>query len=204
MTQTAHHDPSSEASAWRHAPSTRQLSTPPRVVASAAMKRAGAGLGLATLFGLAIGMRAGGADLLHHAVGVPVGLSAVVLLGAPSVFVFLSICRAELDAPKLAELVSRAVESAGLSLAGLAPAALLFVLTSDADSAAAYAAGTGLSIAGGVALVRLVGGLIQQASKGSAGSIAGALFVSAGFSVFACLLAARAWSRLLPIFGGAS
>ncbi len=203
MTPTAHHDPSSEASAWRAAPRSSQ-STEPRVTAKAALTRAGAGLGLAALFGVAVGMRTGGADLLRHALGVPVGLSAVVLLGAPSMFVFLSICRAELDASKLAELVSRAVASAGLSLAGLAPAALLFVLTSEADSAAASAVGVGLLIAGGVALVRLVGGLLQQASKGGAGSIVGAMLVSAGFSVFACLLAVRVWSRLLPIFGGAS
>ena len=60
--------------------------------------RAAAGLGLSAFYGLALGARQGGKALAIHTLGVPLGLLLVVLAGAPSLFVFLSLCRAPIDA----------------------------------------------------------------------------------------------------------
>src|SRR5262249_46604666 len=56
-------------------------------------RRGALGLGLSAFYGLALGARQGGKQLLVHALGVPLGLLLVVLVGAPSMFVFLSMCR---------------------------------------------------------------------------------------------------------------
>ncbi|MCA9645884.1 MAG: hypothetical protein KC492_34575, partial [Myxococcales bacterium] len=94
------------------------------------------GLGLSSLYGVALGARVGAQSLFQHAVGVPLGLILVALVGAPSVFVFLSMCRAPIDGHAIAGSVARSVASAGVLLAGLAPAAALFVVSSESSGAA--------------------------------------------------------------------
>jgi hypothetical protein len=181
--------------------------------------RACSGLGLAALYGLAIGARQGGASLIHHAVGVPFGLLLVMLLGTPSMFVFLSLCKAPMAARSLASTAARGTASAGLLLAGLAPAALLFVVSSETPHAARGAVAFGLFLAGGVSLSRTTLSIIREtaggreaggreAAAGTIGSLGGAI-VAVGFAGFAVVLAMRVWSAVLPILhatgaGGAS
>jgi hypothetical protein len=173
--------------------------------------RAVAGLGLAALYGLALGARQGGKALAIHAVGVPLGLLVVVLAAAPSLFVFLSICRAQIDARALAGTGARGIGSAGLLLAGLAPAAALFVVSSETPKAAAGAVLAGLVLGGGVALGRATWEVFQTAVKTPAGAVRGHAMsmlggtgVAVGFAVFSVVLAIRIWSTVLPILGGAS
>jgi hypothetical protein len=167
-------------------------------------RRAAAGLGLSALYGLALGARQGGKALLLHSVGVPLGLLIVVLAGAPSLFVFLSICRAPIDARALASTAARGIGSAGLLLAGLAPAAALFVVSSETPRAAAGAVTFGLLLGGGVALGRATWEVFRSAATGRATSLLGGTGVAVGFVMFSALLAMRVWNAVLPILGGAS
>jgi hypothetical protein len=167
-------------------------------------RRAAAGLGLSALYGLALGARQGGKALALHAAGVPLGLLVVVLAGAPSMFVFLSICRADIDARAIASTTARGLGSAGLLLAGLAPAAALFVVSSETPRAAAGAVSLGLIIGGGVALGRATWEIFRSGLKARAGSILGGMGVAVGFAMFAVVLAIRVWNAVLPILGGTS
>lgn len=166
------------------------------------VRRASIGLGLSALYGAALGARDGGRALVEHALGVPGGLVAVVLLGLPSMFVFLSLCRAPLDARALASLGARGLASAGLLLAGLAPAAALFVVSSQTAEAAAGVVSIGLILGGGVALARAAWEVARRAFAGDAKASLGGLAIASGFALFAVALAARVWAALLPILGG--
>ncbi|HMJ13962.1 MAG TPA: hypothetical protein VK524_21240 [Polyangiaceae bacterium] len=174
-----------------HGQSTREL-----------VRRAGVGLALSALYGVALGARQGGRALLEHALGVPAGLIAVVLVGLPSMFVFLSLCRAPLDARALASLGARGLASAGLLLAGLAPAAALFVVSSQTPDAAASVVTVGLVLGGGVALGRAVWEVTRLAFSGDAKASLGGVAIASGFALFAAAFAARIWAALLPILGG--
>ena len=170
---------------------------------SVLLGRALSGLGLAAVYGLAIGARQGGASLVHHALGVPFGLLLVALLGTPSMFVFLSLCKATIDARSLASTAARGLASAGLLLAGLAPAALLFVVSSETPHAAQGAVALGLFLAGGVALSRTTLSILREAAGGTFGSLVGGATVALGFAGFAVALAMRVWSSVLPILTAA-
>jgi len=168
------------------------------------VRRTAVGLGLSSFYGLAIGTRQGGRALLSHTVGVPLGLLLIVVAGAPSMFVFLSLCRAPIDAKALASTAARGVGSAGLLLGGLAPAAALFVVSSETPKAASSAVLAGLLLGGGVALARATWEVFRSASRGRAASVLGGMGVAIGFAVFAVALAVRIWSAVLPILGGGS
>lgn len=167
-------------------------------------RRAAAGLGLSSLYGLALGARQGGKALALHAAGVPLGLLLVILAGAPSMFVFLSICRAPIDARALASTAARGIGNAGLLLAGLAPAAALFVVSSETPRAAAGAVSFGLMLGGGVALGRATWEVLRSAVSARAASMLGGPVVAVGFATFSIVLAMRIWNAVLPILGGAS
>jgi hypothetical protein len=166
--------------------------------------RTAAGLGLASLYGLALGARQGGRALLQHAFGVPLALLVIALVGAPSLFVFLSMCRAKIDPWALANAMARGVASAGLLLAGLAPAAALFVVSSATPPAAAAVVLFGLMLSGGVALGRTVWEVMAMVREDGTFSNLATLGVSAGFAIFAIALAVRIWSAALPVLGGVS
>jgi hypothetical protein len=167
-------------------------------------RRAAAGLGLAALYGLALGTRQGGLALIQHALGVPLALLAVGAVAAPSMFVFLSMFRAEVDAWTVASATARGVASAGLLLAGLAPAAALFVVSSETPQAASAAVLFGLVLSGGVALARTVWDIVRSAWEGQSISALAAACISIGFAAFSIALAVRVWAAVLPVLGGAS
>jgi hypothetical protein len=166
--------------------------------------RALSGLALSSLYGLAIGARQGGRALLVHALGVPLGLLLVAVIGAPSLFVFLSLCKVPIDGRRLWGLAVRGLGNAGLLLAGLAPAAALFVVSSETPHAASGAVLVGLLLGGGVALGRTTWEILRESVPGTMSSLLAAIGVPIGFAVFAALLAVRVWSAVLPILGGAS
>ncbi len=181
----------------------RLIALDPEIGGREIARRVGIGLGLSSLYGVALGARVGAQSLFQHAIGVPLGLILVALVGAPSVFVFLSMARAPIDGRAIAGSVARSVASAGLLLAGLAPAAALFVVSSETSGAAAGAVTVGLWLGGGVALVRMLADVLRQGFAGKAESALGALAVAGGFGLFAIALATRVWGALLPILGGA-
>ena len=160
--------------------------------------RFAAGLGLASLYGLAIGARDGDTALLENGLGAPSAVLAVGALGVPSFAIVLALMNAPVDGLRLAAVTSRAAATTGLVLAGLAPAAALFAVTSSSREAAALTALLGLLVAGALGLGRLLVGLSRAlAGADSATRILGTA-VSAGFGLFAIALAARLWSTALP------
>lgn len=99
-------------------------------------RRAGIGAILAAAYGIAIGTREGGLAPLVHAAGVPAALAAVTLLGLPALDIALALFDAPLSPRRAAGSAVQGVASAGLVLAGIAPLAALYVVTSASTGAA--------------------------------------------------------------------
>jgi len=166
--------------------------------------RATWGLLLAATYGVALGTRSGGAELWQHALGVPAGLASVALVGVPSLFVFLALVDAPISPTGALSVATRALSVSGLMLAGLAPAAALFVTTIDSGGIAALAGGVGLLLAGAIGLVHLLNGLSRQLVQAAPVVRAGGNAALAVFALFAVGLCLRVWWATLPLFGGAS
>jgi len=160
------------------------------------------GLGLAALYGVSIGARNGGKAFFTHALGVPAALLAVAALGAPALYIVLALFDAPLSPPRVIAAAARASARTGLILAGLAPAAALFVVSSDRAVTAGIAAGLGLFLGGAIGLSHLLGELRRAISEASAATRASANLAFLGFGVFAVALAARIWWATLPLLGG--
>ena len=159
-------------------------------------------IGLASLFGVAIGLRVGGPAIASHAAGVSVGLLAVCGLAVPALAIVLALVNASVDGLGLARATSRAAATAGLLLAGFAPGAALFAVTvEDAITVTMVGVG-GLALAGALAMrsfVRELGPQLAVADARARGLSRVALPI---FLVFAATLAARIWWVTLPIVRG--
>ena len=164
--------------------------------------RFGTGLGLAAIYGLALGTRQGGKAFFTHAAFVPAALAAVVTLGVPALYIALALFDAPIDPPRAIAASARATARTGLLLAGLAPAAALFVVSSDDARSAAGSAIVGLVVAGGIGLTRMVGELHGSMARAPSNVRARAVFAFFGFMIFAVALAARVWWAALPLLRG--
>jgi len=168
-------------------------------------RRAAIGLALASIAGLAMGLREGPIAMAVHAAGVPIALGAVAALGVPSLYVVLALFDAPLDPRAAASAAARGIAAAGLVLAGLAPAIGLFVVTSATAEAATLASAAALVAGGAIGLghvIRVVGTALERADSATRTM---AMLVLAGFALFAIALASRVWGSLLPVLvGGAS
>ena len=162
-----------------------------------------AGLGFAALYGLALGARVGGLSLLRHALAASAGLSAVGVLGVPSLFVLLALADAPVSPNAMLAAGARALASTGFVLAGLAPSAALLVVSIESPSAAAFVARMGFALAGGIGLYQLasaVRGMLRELPLGLRFKSNALL---AAFCLFAMLLAARVWGAMPILQGGA-
>jgi len=167
-------------------------------------RRLAIAVGLCALYGVAMGVCAGGPSILVHAAGVPAAVLAVLGLGVPALYIVLTIFGAPLVPARLAEATVGAFASTGIVLAGLAPAVALFVVTSGAPSTAAIASGTGLALGGAIGLRRFLRSLHEQLADADSATRAVSLIACAGFSLFAVALAARVSIGTLPLLGGGS
>jgi hypothetical protein len=165
--------------------------------------RFGVGLGLAALYGLALGARGGGVSFLAHAAGVPAALLAAFGVGVPALSIVLALVDAPIALPAIGAATSRATATGGLVLAGLAPAAALFVVTSERGGAAALAAGVGLAVGGAFGLGTVVSDLRKAIADARPGTRLAADLALAGFGLFAIVVSLRVWASLLPVLGGA-
>ncbi|APR83502.1 Hypothetical protein A7982_08851 [Minicystis rosea] len=165
--------------------------------------RFGIGLGLAALYGLALGARQGRLAFVAHAAGVPAALLVAFGIGVPALYIFLALVDAPLDIAVMGAAATRATATAGLVLAGLAPSAALFVVTSERPGAAALAAGVGLAVGGAFGLGNVVCDLRRSIEKARATIRLAADVAFAGFGLFAIVIALRVWMSLLPVLGGA-
>lgn len=168
------------------------------------LSRLVSGLGLASVYGLALGARAGGLQLVRHAWGAPLGLLVVAGVAAPALFVRLALMNAPLRPAQMLAAVARGTFASGLVLAGLAPAATLLVVSIESARAAAWMSGLGLWLAGGIGLFNLLAALKDSLSGAELNLRTRAFFAVAIFTALACALSARAWGAWLPLLGGAS
>ncbi|WP_437720329.1 hypothetical protein [Sorangium sp. So ce861] len=167
------------------------------------LARFGVGVGLASLYGLALGARQGGASLVQHAAGVPAAMVAVACLGVPALTIVLTLFDAPLDPARALSATARAAAATGLVLGGLAPAAALFVVTSGAHETAAMMGLIGLAV-GGVMGVRVLLhdlGAVLRPDRGPL-TWSGTTAALLGFAGFAVALALRVWWGTLPILRG--
>jgi hypothetical protein len=164
--------------------------------------RFGMGLGLAALYGLALGARHGRLGFLVHAAGVPSALLVALGVGVPALFIVLALLDAPVAPATVASAASRAAASGGLVLAGLAPAAALFVVTSERAGAAALAGGVGLAVGGAFAFGSVVSEVRKAMAQAQATTRLAADLAFAGFGLFAVLVALRVWVALLPVLRG--
>lgn len=173
--------------------------TSPDVAADA--RRTAVALALAGLFGAALGARFGAASMLVHAVGVPLGLLAVVVLGVPACGVALAHAGARVPMAELGAALGRAVAATGVVLAGLAPATALVVVSVESVLTASVLGGLALALAGVLGGCRFASELGRVLAR--AGSPLAARSVPPAFFVFAAALAIRVWTGVLPMLGGA-
>jgi hypothetical protein len=163
--------------------------------------RFAAGLSLSALYGLAIGARAGGAELLRNAVGVPLALVTLTLVVVPSLTVLFAMMDAPIDATRVLGALGRALASVGLVLAGLAPSVLWLCLSVESLVLARDVAFGGILLAGGLGLVQFVATLGASLAAADRGVVAKGYLVLAGHTVFASMLALRFVVLFVPVFG---
>jgi hypothetical protein len=178
------------------------LADAPDFSAAREARRFATGLGLAAAYGLALGARSGGRALFVHAAVVPSALVAVAALGVPALYIALGLVDAPIDHAHVVTASARAAARTGLVLAGLAPAAALFVVTSAEPGAAALAATAGLFVAGAIGLRSLRLEITGALADAPARTRTAAAALTIGFGVFAMALAARIWTSALPLLGG--
>ena len=155
--------------------------------------------GLAALFGVALGLRRGGASLVFGALGAPAGIVAVAAVAVPAFAIVLALANAPLEAMDLAQATSRAAVRAGLFLAGIAPGAAMLVVTVE-EAVTVDVMGFGaLLFAGAIAGHAFVADL-RPALAGAPRITRAILGVAVPvFLVFAAVLAARVWWLALPM-----
>lgn len=166
------------------------------------MRRLAVGVALASTFGIAIGIRAGGPAIAVHAVGVVAGIVAVCGLAVPALAIVLALANASVEAADLGRATARSAAAAGLLLAGLAPGAALFAVTvEDAITVTLVGIG-GLALAGAFALRTFVRELAPRIATSDVRGRRLASIAVPTFLVFAAILSARIWWITLPIIRG--
>ena len=165
-------------------------------------QRLATAIGLASLFGAALGLRVGGAAILTHAAGVALGVVAVCGLAVPALAIVLALVNASIDALGLARATSRSAAAGGLLLAGLAPGAALFALTVEDGITVTLVGMGGLTLAGILAMRSFVRQLAPHLKGPHAGAPRLAIVAIPLFLVFASILGARIWWVMLPIVRG--
>jgi hypothetical protein len=158
------------------------------------------GVALASTYGLALGARDGLGAMLSHAAGVAITFAAVTLLGAPTLYVGWAHVGVDVEPLALASAVSRGSATAGLILAGLAPAMLLMGVTCERYESVAFYAAWGLVVSFGLGMRAIFRHLADAENmRGTRATL-----LSAGFVLFACVLAARVGWMTLPLIRSAS
>lgn len=166
--------------------------------------RLAAGLSLSAFYGLALGARAGGAELLRHALGVPLGLVVLGAVMMPSLTVLFAILDAPVRASRVLALLGRALSSVGLVLAGVAPGAALLVVSVESAELATVVARLGFVLAGTLGLIQLGASLSNELAGADRSVSFKSHALLLGYALFSVMLAVRLWSLFVPLVGGGS
>lgn len=156
-------------------------------------------LALSSAFGAALGARFGVLSMAVHALGVPLGLAAVIALGAPACAIALAHAGARVPLLELGTALARSVAATGAVLAGLAPAMALVSVSVESPLTASVLGALGLALAGALGARRFAAELARLL-RGAVSPLA-ARAVPIVFFVFAGALAARVWTGVLPMLG---
>jgi hypothetical protein len=168
----------------------------------AALLRAGSGLGLAALFGLALGTRHGGSWLVTHALLVPAAPLVILALGVPALCIALASFDSPLSTLQVARCAARGTAACGLLLGGLAPLAALYLVSADTQIFGALVAAGARVFAGVVAIACFHAGVAAELKTATPNQRSIALLSVTVFDVLATIAAARVWLGELPLFGG--
>jgi hypothetical protein len=125
---------------------------------------------------------------------------AVALFGAVPFYILLAHAGSDLSSSAVSAALVKAIASAAVVLAGIAPATALLVTSTEGEWAAGLYAALGLALAGAIGLRSLCRDLLGGESCMTVRAQAAVV----GFAVFAALLSGRVWWSLLPVLGGAS
>jgi hypothetical protein len=166
--------------------------------------RLGTGLSLSAFYGLALGTRSGGAELLRNALGVPLVLFVLGAVMLPSLTVLFAIVDAPVTPGRVLATLGRALSSIGLVLAGLAPGVALLCVTVESAELATRVARYGFVLAGGLALAGLWASFASALADAPPNVSKRARALLVGYSIFAIMLAARLFSAFVPMLGGRS
>jgi len=158
------------------------------------------GIGLSALYGLALGARDGGSALLTDALSVPFALVAVCALGIPALFIAFAFLDAPIEPKEMAMATSRALATTGLVLAGLAPAAALFVVTTEGRVAAILIACVGLLFGALVAFRAILIDTLRRMTRAPAPTQLAAFGACLLFGGFALLLSLRVLTSFSSLF----
>jgi hypothetical protein len=124
------------------------------------------GLGLSSLFGLALGMHDAGLALLTHALAIPAGLALTTGVTVPSLYIALAMLGVPVKLRLVLAAIATGLHHAGKLLAGLAPLTALLVVTIREPFALTLVARAGLEFAGLLTLYRVVSAL-REANAGA-------------------------------------
>jgi len=166
-------------------------------------RRLGTGLGLAALFGGALGLRVGGVAIGSHALGVAAGLTAVAAVASPAFAIVLALVNAPISGFTLARATSGAVARAGLILGGLAPAAALYVVTVEDAITVSVVGFASLALAGAIGVSSFATDLRTPLAAASRDTRRWMTVAMPAFVLFAAVLALRVWWLALPVLTGA-
>src|SRR5262245_19971725 len=172
---------------------------------SSVVGRSLAGLGLAAIFGLALGLRDGRLSLLQHAPGVTAAPLVIMALGVPALYIVLASFDVPLGALDLARSAARGTVALGAALAGIAPLTALYVVSGETRASGALVAVLALVFGGAVRMGHFLRSIWKKTVEASAGGSRLRTIVVLCATVFAILCtvtAARVWFGTLPIFRG--
>jgi hypothetical protein len=150
---------------------------------------------LAAIYGLALGVRFGLGAMASHAVGVPMTLAGVALLTVPALYIGWAHFGVDLDPRVFVRATARGTATAGLVLAGLAPALLLLAVTFESSSSVAFFGAVGLAAGFALGMRAFFAEIKRVAFLGL-----GAGLLALGFVLFAWVLAGRMAWLALPLF----
>ena len=178
-------------------PWTATILDVPTTQPAAVARSIGTSLALAAIFGAAMGARYGELSMAVHAVGVPLGLAAVIAIGGPAFFVGCAHAGVAIGPRDLLRSLTAGLATSGLVLAGSSPAMLLGGVSAETPFGAGAVAGAGLALGGLVGLRRA---LVDMGGALKEGGVAARL-AAWSFGAFAVVLATRIWWLALPALG---
>lgn len=155
--------------------------------------RALGGVGLAAVFGAAVGAASGPKAMLACAVQAPLTCVAALALGVPALYMVLALADAPVRVADMTSAGVRGLGTAGLVLAGLAPTVVVYATTSATLAGTRLVVYSSLLVAAFFGLRGFFLSLWSQLREATAGQKLSALMGSSVFTVFALLLGARVW-----------